>query len=341
MEEENRHNHTIDVIKGIAIIIILITHYEWTPEQRKLFVFPFIINMAIPVFMIITGYVYSLSLEKQKIKHLEDAFHWRTILKRTIRYTLPVLAVIIWELVDPHFSINPGLFENVKWAIEGTIGKGNYYYPVMMQLIFVFPLIYFVIVKKKEKGLLIAFIANAVYELLIWAYGIPTGSYRLLMFRYVFLVAAGVFAFKGLRLPTLLSILMTTMGIAFITAVTYFGYEPRIVNKDWATTNFISSMIIIPMMIWLLQKSKNGGVHLLPLEVFGRASYHIFLVQMMYYLGYYQVLQDRVSTWQGHLIAGIIISLTIGVVFYYIDKPIQDWLGSLILRHSMWEKESA
>lgn len=75
MEEENRHNHTIDVIKGIAIIIILITHYEWTPEQRKLFVFPFIINMAIPVFMIITGYVYSLSLEKQKIKHLEDAFH--------------------------------------------------------------------------------------------------------------------------------------------------------------------------------------------------------------------------------------------------------------------------
>lgn len=320
-------NQTIDVFKGLAIIMVLITHYEWTTEQRKIILFPFIINMAIPIFMIITGYVYSLSLEKQKIEHLENAFQWKTILRRTTRYTLPVVAVIIWELVDPHFSINPGLLEKIRWAIDGTAGKGNYYYPVMMQLVFVFPLIHFVIEKNKEKGLLIAFIANAVYELLVWAYGIPTGSYRLLMFRYVSLIAAGVFAFKGYRIPTLLSILMTATGIVFISAVTYFGYEPRIVNKDWATTNFISSMLIIPMMIWVLQNLKTGRVlYLMPLEVFGRASYHIFLVQMMYYLGYYQVLQDRVSSWQVHLIAGIIISLTIGVVFYYIDKPIQDWL---------------
>lgn len=337
MKEHKEHNHTIDVIKGIAIILVLITHYEWTADQRKIFVFPFIINMAIPIFTVITGYVYSLSLQKRGVAHLEDAYPWWEILKRVVRYTLPVMVVIFWELVDPHFSINPGLIEKIRWAIDGTVGKGSYYYPVMMQLIFVFPLIYFMI-EKKETGLFIAFITNAVYELIIWAYGIPTGSYRLLMFRYVFLIASGVYAFKGYRLPVWLSILMTAVGIAFISAVTYFGYEPRIVNKDWATTNFISSMLIIPSMIAILQKSKNGGVHLLPLEIIGQASYHIFLVQMVYYAGYYTVLQEKLSTWQDHLIAGVVISLATGVVFYYIDKPIQGWLGRLISEHSTREK---
>ena len=37
------------------IISTISTHYEWTHEQRKIFAFPFIINMANPVLMIITG----------------------------------------------------------------------------------------------------------------------------------------------------------------------------------------------------------------------------------------------------------------------------------------------
>ena len=329
-------NHNIDVIKGIAIILVLITHYEWTMDQRKLFIFPFIINMAIPAFMVITGYVYSLSIEKQRIEHLEDAYPWRTILKRAFRYTIPVFAVIIWELCDPHIHISTDLLERFRWAIDGAAGKGNYYYPVMMQLIFVFPLIYFVIEKKRERGLLISFIANAVYEILIWAYEISTGSYRLLMFRYVFLVAAGVYTFKGYKISLWLSIMMTAIGAAFISSITYCGYEPSIVNKDWSNTNFISSMLIIPLMVWVLQNLK---MRFLPLEIVGRASYHIFLAQMVYYLGYYS--QNWGATWQGHLITGVMISLLAGVVFYYTDKPIQDWIGRLISQYSKHEKETA
>ena len=329
-----KRNHTIDVLKGIAIILVLITHYEWTQEQRKIFVFPFIVNMAIPVFMIITGYVYSLSLEKQNIQHLEDAYPWKSLLKRSIRYTLPVIAVIIWDLCDPHFSVNPDPLERLRWAINGTAGKGNYYYPVMMQLIFVFPLIYFEVNRKKEWGLLLAFFANAVYELLVWAYGIPTGSYRLLVFRYIFLIAAGVCAYKGYKLPIWLSLLMTVLGALFISSIIYFGYEPKMVNKDWATVDFIASMWIIPLMIWLLQ---NAKIRFLPLEIIGKASYHIFLVQMVYYSGYYTELQGKVSTRQGHMILGVGICLAIGVSFYYVEQPIQNWLQQLIRKSEKTE----
>ena len=283
--------------------------------------------MAIPILLVITGYVYALSLEKQKIVYLGDAYSWRAVLKRIIRYSIPLVFVILWELCDVHFSIPVGLLEKFRWAIIGTEGKGNYYYPVMMQLIFVFPLIYFITEKEKEKGFLICFIANALYEVLVWAYQIPTPSYRLLVFRYVFVIAAGIFTLKEYKLPKWLAVLMTIVGAVFIALVVYYEYEPKIVNKDWATTNFISSMLIIPLMIFVLQ---NVKLRFVPLEIIGQASYHIFLVQMMYYRGYYSVLQEKTSTWQEHLVLGVAICLAIGIVFYYTERPIQKWLQEFI-----------
>lgn len=325
MSDINR-NHTIDVLKGIAIIMVVITHYEWTLDQRKFFVFPYIINMAIPIFMVITGYVYSISLKNTN--RLEDAYAWRKLLQRSLRYTIPIIVVICWELCDSNFTITTDSLERLRWAINGTFGKGNYYYPVMMQLLFIFPLIYFVIDKKKEKGLLGIFIANMIYEILIWAYWIPSNSYRVLMFRYLFLIAAGVYAYKGYKLSRGASVIMTMIGCGFITLVTYLGYEPKILNIDWMTTNLVSSLLIVPSMIFVLQQLK---IQFLPLEILGRASYHIFLVQMIYYAGYYTIIQEKTSTWQAHLVAGIIISLGLGVLFYYIDKPIQKLIRKALL----------
>ncbi len=332
---DNR-NHTIDLVKGLAIIMVVITHYEWTEAQRKIVVFPYVINMAIPIFMIITGYVYSLSFTKQRIKHLEDAFPCHLIIRRITRYTLPVVIVIVWELCDPHFSVGSGLLKRLRWAIDGTYGSGNYYYPVMMQLVFVFPLIFFLIEKNKEKGLLICFIANVVYELLAWAYVMNSSCYRLLSFRYVFLIAVGVYAFKGFKFSLWISLLMTSIGAFFITIVIYFKYEPRIINKDWASTNFLSSMLIIPLMVFILQ---NAKFRFKPLEIIGQCSYHIFLVQMMYYLGYSSLLKSKISSWQVHLIIGSVICLGIGIAFYYAEKPLQNQIQCFIKKLS--EKKNA
>ena len=208
------------------------------------------------------------------------------ILKRIARYTIPLIVVIIIELVDvKHFDIitKPPL-EILRWIIDGTVGKGNYYYPVMMQLVFLFPVIYFILDRKKEKGLVICLALNALYELLAWAYNMNTDCYRLLPFRYIFLVAIGVYALKGYRLKLSVAIIMTAVGALFITMIAYMGYETKIINKSWSSTSFIASMFIAPVMIWVLQKVK---IRFKPLEVVGKASYHIFLVQMVYYLGYF------------------------------------------------------
>ena len=316
------HNHTIDVVKGIAILLIIFTHFEWTPEQRKSFFFLFVVNMAIPVFMIITGYVYSLSLARSGIRHAEDAYRTPLIIKRLIRYTIPMIAVIIWEIVDPHFNVlamTRG--QLLAWAIDGTVGKGSYYYPVMMQLVFFFPVIYFIINVKRETGLIICMAFNAVYELLAWAYGLNPESYRLLVFRYTFVIAAGVFASKKYKIGRACSVLMTLTGAAFIIAIGRMNYAPRILNREWATTNFLSSMLIVPAMVWVLQEVRMCFA---PLEVLGRASYHIFLAQMIYYGGYYSILKEKIGSRPGLLAAGMALCVAAGVLFYYVEKPVQD-----------------
>lgn len=149
----NERNHTIDFLKGLAIILIVITHFEWTSKEIRNFTFPYIINMAVPIFMIITGYVYSMSYDKKNVEHLEDAYSLRLIVPKIIRYTLPFLFIVIWEIIDPripmHFNKK---LDALQWFLDGTVGKGSYYYPIMIQLVFVFPLIYFVIKKKMSGG---------------------------------------------------------------------------------------------------------------------------------------------------------------------------------------------
>lgn len=276
--------------------------------------------MAVPLLMIITGYVYSLSLSKQKIFHLEDSYQGSVLMKRIIRYSFPVVCLIIWEAGDPHFHVPGNMLDFVRWVLNGTSGKGSYYIPVMLQMTFLFPVVYFVVEKNREKGLLICLAVSLMYEALAWSYGMNTECYRLLAFRYVFNVAAGVFAYKGMKIQRMLSLLMMAVGAVFIALISYFHYEPRILNGNWASTNCIASMLIVPLTIWLLQ---NVNIRFAPLEAAGRASYHIFLVQMAYYMGYYAVLEKKINNSPVHLMTGIVVCLAAGIAFFYLEEPVQ------------------
>jgi fucose 4-O-acetylase-like acetyltransferase len=55
----------LDALKGICIIFVVITHFRWTEELRLLLFFPFTIHMAVPIFMLISGYVYAVVYKEQ------------------------------------------------------------------------------------------------------------------------------------------------------------------------------------------------------------------------------------------------------------------------------------
>lgn len=63
----------------------------------------------------------------------------------------------------------------------------------MIQFIFIFPIIYFIVKKFGDKGVVICGFINFVYEVLKNVYGVSLSTYRLLVFRYIFVIAAGCY----------------------------------------------------------------------------------------------------------------------------------------------------
>ncbi len=139
----------IDSIKGLCILFVVITHFPWSSEQRTLLLFPFWIDMAVPVFMLLSGYLTANSMEKNHVSSFEECYHSKRILKSIVRLTSPyliayfvemLLYVCIYTIADQPLHINP-----LKILLLGGIGPGSYYFPIMIQFVFLFPLIYRII----------------------------------------------------------------------------------------------------------------------------------------------------------------------------------------------------
>lgn len=70
MSDGFKRNASVDLLKGVAILMVIVTHLGFTADQRKYFAFPFWIDMAVPVFMMLMGYVMSMSYARHGVDSL-------------------------------------------------------------------------------------------------------------------------------------------------------------------------------------------------------------------------------------------------------------------------------
>ena len=314
----NNRNSTIDIIKAVLIILIILTHYSWTVEQRQNVVFPLVIDMAVPIFMFLSGYVGAISFDKRGVDSLEKAYSFQQIIHKFIRYTIPYLFFLVVEFLIPTINKPKGSkSELLKWIINGAEGPGSYYYPILVQLIFLFPLIYFIIFRNHKYGIWICLLINLMYELLKWSYDMGVYCYRLLIFRYIFILAFGIHMYRG-SIHKSTSIALVVLGGIFIVLTRYEIYSPRIITF-WTGTSCLADMWIIPLISFIVKKVK---IHLYPLEMIGRASYNIFFVQMIYYSIDRTKLSLSIKSWIIELIIGVVICLVVGIVFFEIESRI-------------------
>lgn len=321
----DRKNNFIDVLKGVCIIFVLITHFSWTDSERVKYLFSFWIETAVPIFMIISGYVYAYSYRRHGITCLSEAYLPANIVNKIIRYTFPFFITYLLELAYLFIISNKTLTADnyLDWIFcffQGGIGHGSYYYPIMIQFIFVYPIIYFIIHKDSQKGLIICFFINAMYEFLQRAYGMGGDLYRLLIFRYIFVIAAGCYmASDAPKLKLRTGFVSFLIGFIYLISITFFGYSPKIIVY-WNTTSFMAGLYIVPIVFFLITKVKN--CHFMPLEIIGKASYNIFLTQMVWFGLTAWYLEKFIVNRALLLGMDLLICIGVGVIFYYIETPI-------------------
>ncbi len=307
--------HFLDAVKGISIIFVILIHVNWTGEEELKFLFPFWRNMAVPCFMIISGYVASLSFRKNGIISISKAYNKEMVCPKAFRYTFPFLFVYLVELI---VGLPEGIWSKVSIFLGGGYGPGSYYYPIMMQFIFVFPLIYFIIKDKKE-GLLICLTLNIIYEILKDSYQMNEECYRLLIFRYIYLIAYGCWIEQKKHINKYLNILSFLLGAIYIYAICYGGYQPKII-KFWSGTSVLAALYMTSLFYFILKLLEEKRFHIF--EMIGRASYNIFLIQLLYFYYLYENLSNMYNNRLTEVVVSILICIIGGIFFYHIEKLI-------------------
>lgn len=321
METLNR-NHFIDVLKGICIIFVVFTHASWTPEQNLKLLFPFWIDMAVPFFMLVTGYVYTKSFQKNGIESLDSAYNKKYLLKNFIRYTIPYFIAfaidfcvqVILYIRNPT-GIKRFLVHEIALFLQGGNGPGSYYYPEMIQIMFLFPIIYALVKKYNLKGVLVVAFATFFFEVLKFPYMENEGQYRLLLFRYFMLIAFG--SYFAMNKMNRKHWILSVVGFCFIILFTYTNYSPKIF-KWWTGTSMFPVLFIVPIFGFLVGKN----IKFAPLEKIGKASYNIFLTQMVYYCYLYGKIKEFLVNVYLNAVVSIAICVIVGIVFYEIENRI-------------------
>ena len=293
-----QRDHRIDLLKSISIILIIITHDPFFIENYHIPIRIYVIDMAVPVFMLISGMNYGASFARHSCD-LKHAYAPKLIIYRLLRFLIP------YTLVFLTISTLQILIKNAKYSIgtlfldyiKGGYGPGSYYTPIMVQFVLVSPLLFHYINKYRIKAITSAFIINLLFEVALTC-GMPWVDYPRTIIRYLFIISVGMYmtlyknfcennaiSYQSSKIK-LLFICSFILGVIYLT-YTQFISEPIIFTR-WTTTSMITAFYVTPIIELIEHLPYFDSQHEVEkntkkVAIISSATYHIYLTQMTYY----------------------------------------------------------
>lgn len=330
---KKERSNVIDIIKGLMIFFIIVTHFRFVyPDDYKRYGFFFWIDMAVPVFMIITGYITSIQYRKRGIESFDQAYSIEVVIPKVLRFLVPFFLIMLLELPYMILVNKTGIIELIANIVRGGVGPGAYYTPVMIQLVFLVPLIYVLIKKYDWFGVILCFLLTALWEMIQYCWGMDGQSYKIIAFRYISVIAFGCFIAIGKKkLSKTVLALMFSIGLIWQIALNYIPLHPIFMNYDWARVNYLPSLFVMPILYVLIRKFSDSKIKIFPLQEIGKASFNVFLVQMVFYgCGPAWVVYKTIDNMWIQLIICICVCLVGGYIFYIIEHRLTSILINCI-----------
>lgn len=311
-----KYNKNIDVMKGLAIIFVILIH-SFNDETLHNIGAPFYILQAVPLFLIISGYNQTQSYNRHSIESLTDfyrlAFLWKKL------YRLLPIALIVYA-VQTLFGPDKHSF---FFYLIGRGGYGGYYISIMIQAIIVLPLLY-VLAKKTTPltMLLFSFLFNLLYEYFCYSMDIPSYLYRLLLFRYLFALALGMWYFFDNQRPYANVFLKVgaIFSVGYLLVVHYYEISVPFYSfgTSWKGQNPLSyfySLFLFHLGLKYLSSFRVDAIKQ-GLVFLGKRSYAIFIVQMLYFW-----LISAYTEWPEFLfLLDVLASCALGAVLYSVEQ---------------------
>lgn len=311
------YNRTIDVVKGLAILFVILIH-SITNQSILEIGGPFYILQAVPLFLIIAGFNNTMSYERHQANTLADLYEPSLLYKKLNRILLPaVFAYLLQMIIGPFIGKEATIF----FYLFGRGGFGGFFISIMIQLIFFLPFLYYLAKKNHHLMLFISFLLNLAFELASDILGLPPFLYRLFFFRYLFAIALGIWYFfiQKDKKPLLFMKLGALLSVPYLIMVHYFDYEVPFYsfNTAWRGQDpltFFYSLLLFHLALAYLPKLRWNLIYE-GLACLGTSSYHIFIVQMVYFW----IISAYVDKAQSFLLIDLMICLVIGIGYYHLE----------------------
>lgn len=313
-------NYNIDVLKACAIISVILLHtLPW--KERFLIGAPFHIWQAVPVFMLLIGYNFSNSSILKGYTSLKDVYQWSLIRRRVLNIFIPFFIIALVRLVL-QFILN----DQVNWQsfitgiFMGDFEHGGYFIPVMIQTLIIVPILFVILRKNIERNTIILLIMSYVLDWIVMLFGFPGDVYRILVIRYLFVIVLGLWLGMNKDKIDYRKLLLLALGsFIYITSIYYFELNTTL-ETYWQAQHgpaYFWTLLIVIIFLYFIS-IRPGTVIMNSLIRIGQASYHIFLVQMIYFwvLG----LNGHNMILGVEIICNVLVCSLLGKLFYRIDR---------------------
>lgn len=327
------HFNEIDFIKSVAIVAVIILHT--LPAKMLYTIFaPFHIWHAVPIFFVIAGMNSTLSSSRRGTFVLSREYSADRFIKYFQKIFLPFLIVWLFEILVLVCTKKVTIGKVIYTFFAGGMGPGSYFTPLFIQHLMIFPLILWLKNKLHTYNCyvnVISFLlASLLLEWLCIALSVPAWLYRLLYVRYLFAAFLGSYmvspGLKGGMAPFL-----TVLGVVYIACISYGGCDLAIIYPTWgfqhAPAYFYTIFLVIclwhmyPFLQWL------DGI----IMFIGKASYHIFLLQMVWFKMAAHAVHNVIPNMVAYLVINIGFCLLLGCLFF---KMQEYGLGMVTVRFS-------
>lgn len=273
----------IDFIKGVCIIFVILTHCMSRSELGTI-LFPFWGDTAVPIFLIIQTFHY---YKKGVFIRMPN---FLKLWKRILQPFILMVAFMFLTQFFIYYNVTEGRFSPLfYWDMRGP---GSYYIFIYLEFAFAFPLFALLFKKVSRKKQFITFvILSQLIEFICSITHCPDYIYRVLFFRYIFLIFLGyLLATKRLELNkfTVLGSI-TSIILLYIFNYTELDLEPFFYTSidNWQYSHWICYIYIAYPFLWFLkyiyQKFSSCHKLLSIINNIGKYSYEIYLFQIFYY----------------------------------------------------------
>ena len=327
----------VDVIKGFCILMIIITHVaNKTPAFRHMIQYGFTVVPAVSAFMIMSAYVFTISEDhyagrKQRPWAVWDWFRNDRFYPRLRRFLIPYLIMVICLCAGIVFLLKGRLTLSNVWEILtlGGRGPGAYYVILMFEFLAAFPFIKYWADRDPVTALFGMLAVNIAFESMArYVWTLSDVIYDRLLLRFTVQIALGILlaTYQKKIAATALPLIAFIIGLVYLVSINYMDYEQVLKIGRFTSGSFFTGLFCFGLIVLFLELEETAQrfrILLTPLSFLGKASYHILLVQMLYfYFARSFQLEPSFGSLGKIILIDYAVTLIPGCLFYLISEGI-------------------